>query len=201
MFVQIIDGTVRDPGALRARWEAWRSECAPGAVGWQRGVGGVTPDGRGVLVAWFSSAEEARRNAKRPEQDAWWRGTASVFEGEPRFSETEDLATTHGALTSEARFVQLMRAGVADRAAFERLEGEAGDLFVQWRPDLLSAQRAWLPTGQVVAIDFFTSEEEARTGEQSPPPAGLGELFGQWQGQLSDTEWFDLPDPWHAERP
>lgn len=196
MSVQIIDGKVTNPTALRARWDTWVSECAPGAVGLERGVGGVTPDGRGVLMAWFASPREAERNAGRPEQDAWWRGTEKVFDGPARFTESGDVTTTHGAPTPEARFVQLMRAKVTSRAELERIEEEAGDLFAQWRPDLLGAQRAWLPGGEVVAIDFFTSLEEARVGEQSAPPPGLGELFGQWQAQLADVQWFDLPDPW-----
>ena len=53
MFVQVIQGNVSDAAAVRARFERWRAELAPGADGWLGSTAGVTDDGRLVVVARF----------------------------------------------------------------------------------------------------------------------------------------------------
>lgn len=197
MYAQVISGKVADPDGLRRGWDRWLAELAPGAEGWVDATGGVTSDGRFAICARFDDAGAARRNSERPEQDAWWRETSSCLDGEPVFEEGEDLVV-HDPPDPSARFVQVMRAACSDRARMEGIEEEIADDFRAWRPDLLGAMRLWLPSGRVTAVDWFTSEEEARKGEQSEPPQKLQELFPQWMSLLSDQEWFDLVDPWHA---
>jgi hypothetical protein len=198
VFIQVITGHMSDAGAFRRRWDQWDAELRPGAPGFLGGVGGVTPDGRGVLVARFSDEASARRNSDRPEQDAWWRETAACFAGDARFSESADVAVVHGEPTNASLFVQVMRAHCADRLRFEEVEAEIGPHFLAHRPDSLCALRLWYPDDLVTAVDWFTSVRDARAGEQKEPPAALAEGFGRWMALLSDHEWFDLPDPWHS---
>src|SRR5205085_7190716 len=115
---------------------------------------------------------------------------------DPVVLETADVTLHGGQGWETARFVQLMRAQVRDRRRFEAIEDEITPQFMQLRPDMLAAYRAWLPDGSVAAIDYFTFEGEARAGEQKQMPDVLGEGFKEWMSLLDDVEWFDLPDPW-----
>ena len=74
------------------------------------------------IRARFDSAEDARRNSERPEQDAWWRATAALFDGPVSFHESEEVQVkTHGDVGG-ARFVQIMEGHVTDRERAKRLE-------------------------------------------------------------------------------
>ena len=64
MFVQVIQGSVRDPAEVRAAMEQWMQDLAPGATGWLGSTAGVTEDGRLVAVARFDSEEAARQNVR-----------------------------------------------------------------------------------------------------------------------------------------
>ncbi len=69
MFVQVIQGQVSDSEQVRAAFDRWVRDLAPGAAGWLGSTAGVTEDGRFVALVRFASEEEARRNSDRPEQD------------------------------------------------------------------------------------------------------------------------------------
>lgn len=197
MFIQVITGQVKEAAGIRKRWDAWIDECKPGAIGWRSAHGGVTPDGRAVFVAIFDDAGSAGRNGERPEQSGWWAQTEPLLDG-PRFWESDDVSVTHGGPTSDAGFVQVMRARCADRDALERTEDEIGPEFAAMRPDMLGAVRLWHPDGWVTAVDFFSSHEEARAGEAKEPSESLKEGFGRWMSLLSEHEWFDVPEAWHV---
>ncbi len=98
----------------------------------------------------------------------------------------------------DAGFVQMMLARVADRTTLARIEEDLDDAFRRWRPDALGGYRVWLPDGRMLAVDYFSSEAEARAGEQSEPPPDVAESFPKWMAQMAEQEWFDLPSPWIA---
>jgi hypothetical protein len=198
MFVQVILGRVGDAERLRERWEAWAEQLAPSADGWMGSTAGITGDGDFVLVVRFDSEAAARRNSARTEQGVWWQETVSALDGDAEFHDSADVAVAIGAPSDEAGFVQVMRARVADRARFGEIEERVGEPFHRARPDLLGALRAWHADGTLTAVDWFSSVAEARAGEGQDMPAQLQALFDQWQEQLADTRWLDLPDPWHA---
>lgn len=184
MFVQMVLGRVADAADVRRQWDRWATDLAPGTAGFVGATGGVTTDGRAVLVARFESEHAAR--------------VTGALADVPELLETADVTLHGGRGWESARFVQVMRARVRDRRRFEAIEGELTPQFMQLRPDLLAAYRAWLPDGCVAAIDYFTSEAEARAGEQKEMPDVLGERFREWMSLLDDVEWFDLADPWTA---
>lgn len=196
MFVQLIFGDLADVDGLRRQLETWERELAPGATGWLGATAGVSTQGPFCNVVRFDSEASARANSDRPEQGEWWKATESLFSGPVTFVDSSDVRTLDEGGSDDAGFVQLMRARCPDRTRFEQVEGEASDLFQQWRPDFIGSLRVWEPDGMVTAVDYFTSEEEARAGEASEPPPGLGEKFGEWQSLLSDVTWYDLSDPW-----
>jgi hypothetical protein len=198
MFVQVILGRVGDAEGLRERWEAWAEQLGPSAEGWMGSTAGITEGGDFVLVVRFESEAAARRNSARTEQDAWWQETVSALDGEAEFHDSADVTVAIGAPSDEAGFVQVMRAHVGDRARFVEIEERLAEPFHRARPDLLGALRAWNADGTLTGVDWFSSVAEARAGERQDMSEQLQALFGQWQEQLAETRWFDLPDPWHA---
>jgi hypothetical protein len=195
VYAQLIRATVDDGSAVEDQFRRWEHELAPAASGWRDATGGITDDGRLVAVARFDSEDAARRNASRPEQDAWWSRTAELLR-DPTFEETTDVRDLWGGPTTDAQFVQMMLAVVADRDVLEEIEDGLDEASREWRPDALGGYRVWLPDGRMLAVDYFTSESEARAGEQSTPPPGVAEAFPRWTAQLSEVEWFDLRRPW-----
>ena len=117
MFVQVITGRTSDAGGLRAALDRWMEDLAPGAVGWLGSTGGVTEDGRVIMVARFESEDAARRNSARPEQDRWWADTARLFEGEPTFQDSTDVVVDLQGDPDQATFVQVMRGRTSDPRA------------------------------------------------------------------------------------
>jgi hypothetical protein len=199
VFVQVVLGRAADAAAVRRQWDRWATDLAPRAAGFVGATAGVTTDRRVVLVTRFESEHAAQVNAERPEQNNWWAETVTdALADPPEVLETTDVTLHGGQGWEAARFVQVMRAQVRDRRRFEAIEDEITPQFMQLRPDLLAAYRAWFPDGSVAAIDYFTSEAEARAGEQKEMPDVLGERFREWMSLLDDVEWFDLADPWTA---
>ena len=163
---------------------------AAGAAGFAGATGGVTADHRAVLVTRFESEHAARGHGAQ--------AVVGALAEPPEVLETADVTLHGGQGWETARFVQLMRARVRDRRRFEAIEDEIAPQFMQFRPDALAAYRAWFPGGNVIAIDYFTSEEQARAGERKQMPDHLAHRFGEWMSLLDDVEWFDLTDPWIA---
>lgn len=195
MFVQVIQGKVGDAAGLERQWHRWMEDISPGAVGVLGSTGGITTKGIFVFAARFENETEARKNQGRPEQDAWWAETEKTFDGPVTFFESSDV-TVHDPGRDDAGFVQMMRAKVSDRARLEQLEAEMSDRLMAIRPDIIGGYRVWLPDGRVHVVDYFTSEAEARAGETMDYPDDVKATFQEWMGLLSDTEWFDINEPW-----
>ena len=195
MFVQIIQGTAQDRDGLRRQWESWQSGLRGGAAGYLGSAAGITSSGDFVAAVRFDSEEAARRNSDRPEQSEWWEKTAATLQ-DIHFDESSDVTVLSATRSDDPGFVQMMRAKVKDRRRFEEIEDEIGALFMEHRPDAILGYRVWLAGGVVHVVDYFTSEAEARAGEQKEMPEELRASFGEWMGLLEDTTWYDLPEPW-----
>src|SRR3954467_4776094 len=96
MFVQVIEGKLKDPDLLQRQLERWRKEIKPGAKGYLGSTSGVTGDGASIAVVRFESEANARANSERPEQGAWWNETSKAFDGEPNFTESSDTELLFG---------------------------------------------------------------------------------------------------------
>jgi hypothetical protein len=193
MFVQVIKGHTSDPTGLRQQMEIWRRDLKPGAVGFEGSTGGIADDGTVILLARFTDAEAAQRNADRPEQGAWWEQTVKYFDGEPTFRESSDTTLLFGGGSNDAGFVQVMEGSVADRAKAEAFETpEMLEQLRTARPDLLGGQRVWFDDGTYVEAAYFTSEADARRGEKAgeftAPQQEYIDLFGE-------PAFIDLRDP------
>ncbi len=186
MFVQVIKGKTSQGEQLLQRGAVWADTVRPGATGFLGSTMGLAEDGTFLVLARFADEGAARANSDRPEQGAWWEGTASLFDGEPTFRESSDVATLFDGGSDQAGFVQVMEGVVPDRVKAEELE--TPELLAELRtarPDLLGSVRAWLPGNAYVEVAYFTSEADARTGEAAPEfssaAADYSALFGEME--------------------
>ena len=194
MFVQIIEGTTKNPDALIAAGDAWQEEVRPKAIGFLGVTAGVTADGKAFTLARFEDEAAARANSERPEQGAWFeKHLATAYDSPPTFTESSDITEFMGGGSNDAGFVQVMKSTGVDRAEVERLdkvfEGFAGE-----RADMLGGLRAWTGRDTCVEVMYFTSEADARKGEAAEMPDELKEAMGDFQG-MGQTEYLDLVDP------
>lgn len=193
MFIQIIQGKLRDAELWRQQEQRWQTDVKPGAIGYLGSTHGISDDGYAVTLARFESEDSAKANSGRPEQAAWWQQTAPAFDGEPRFLNCRDVDLIFDGGSDQAGFVQVMAGRAVDpakmRAAGKAMEEEVS----QARPDVLGGFVAWHGDRDFTQVIYFTSEEDARKGEatmqEEPDSASWGQLL---DGPLS---FLDIRDP------
>ena len=199
MFVQIIQGKVDDASGIRAALDRWVSDLAEGATGWLGSTAGVTDDGTCLITARFESEELARQNSNRPEQGQWWSETSQLFRGEVSFTESTEVDVDLMGDPDQAGFVQVIRQRVTDPSRVRELMRTDVEEFRDFRPDLLGTLTAVHDGGVMTTVAYFTSEEEARAGEQQEPPAEMMAAMQEMQElSVGEPEYFDLRSPWLA---
>ncbi len=197
MFVQVIQGQVSDPAQAHAALDRWVQELAPGASGWLGSTGGVTEDGRFLAVARFESEEAARANSDRPEQDRWWSETAKLFDGEATFRESTDVTIDTPGDPDQAGFVQVMQGRGTDPDRARELMEQDSTAWAEFRPDVLGSLALNHDGGAYTMVLYFTSEDEAREGEQKQPPPELQAQMDEMNTlSIGEPEFFDLKQPW-----
>lgn len=196
MFVQVIEGRVKDRDGLRRQMDRWMTELRPGAEGFLGATGGVADDGHGVSLVRFESAEAARANSERPEQGQWWSETEQCYEGDVTFTDSDDVETWLGGGSDDAGFVQVMKSGGLDRGRLGEFDRLFEEHVTSFRPDIMGGIRVWIGPDSVVEANYFTGEAEAREGEQKEPPAEIADAMSDFQELMADTEFIDLTDPW-----
>ena len=189
MFAQVFQGRTSDADALTTAMDRWRQDLLPGAEGFLGSTQGVADDGRVVIVARFESAEAADRNGQRPEQGRWWEETSRLFEGDVTFRDSEDVTADLVGDPARAGFVQVMQGQVTDPARVKELMAEMpADAMAEFRPDLLGSLMIGHEEGRWTQVLYFTSEAEAREGEQKPPPP-------EWQTTMDEMGRLSVREP------
>ena len=194
MFVQIIEGRTNDADGVKRQGDRWQTEVGPGAAGFLGVTSGVTADGRAITIARFESEELARANSDRTEQSAWWAEMEKYYDGDVSFTESTDVQELLGGGSNDAHFVQIMKSTGVDRARMARLD-EQFEKFAGLRPDLIGSFRVWTGTDRCIEANYFTSEADARSGEQQELPAEVQALMSEFQDLMQNTEFLDLTDP------
>jgi hypothetical protein len=197
VFVQVIQGQVSDAGKVRAAFDRWVQELAPGAIGWLGSTAGVTEDGRFIALARFESEEAARRNSDRPEQDQWWTETAKLFSGEATFKDSSDVTVDVTGDPDDAGFVQVIQGRGSDPDRARELMGQDSSEWAAFRPDILGSVGVGHEGGAYTMAIYFTSEEAAREGERKEPPPELKAQMDEMAAlSVGEPEFFDLKQPW-----
>lgn len=196
MFAQVITGTLKDRSLFEEREAIWRSELRPTASGFLGSTSGVTSDGTFVLVARFESEASARLNSERPEQVAWFEGTAKAFDGTPSFRDSSDVQLVLGGGSDVAGFVQVIDGRTSNEAELRKVLESAESELKTMRPDLLGVVVVWHGDGAFTEVVYFASLDEARRNEASmsddPTAQRLTELL---DGPMT---FYDLTEPTFA---
>src|SRR5664279_6444667 len=124
VFAQIIRGKVSDPNAVRPVVDRWMTELGPTAKGWLGSTSGITDDNEVFVLVRFETEEAARANSERPEQGAWWAEMEKLFDGEPRFQDSNDVQVDTSGDPDAAGFVQVMTGQVTDPDRAKQLMAE-----------------------------------------------------------------------------
>lgn len=197
MFVQVIQGQVSDPEQIRAAFDQWVRDLAPGATGWLGSTAGVTEDGRFIALARFESEEAARRNSDRPEQDRWWAETARLFTSEPTFKDSTDVIPDIVGDPDTAGFVQVIQGQGTDPDRARELMSQDSAEWAAFRPDIIGSIAAAHDAGAYTMAIYFTSEADAREGERKEPPPELKAQMDEMDALSTGVpEFYDLKQPW-----
>ena len=201
MFIQVIHGKVGDADGLRDAVERWRDKVAPGASGWLGSTGGATADGTAIAVVRFESAQAARRNSERPEQQRWWNEASRCFDGDVAFHDCERVLTFLDGGSDSAGFVQIILGRTSDVDRMRQLMEQSSDALRALRPDVIGGTVALHGDGGFTQTVYFTSEAAAREGERKERPPELKTLDQQVSALLGHATFYDLPRPWlHSPR-
>jgi hypothetical protein len=196
MFVQIMEGRARDAEGVKRLGDRWEAELRPGATGFLGSTGGITADGRFIVLARFESEAAARANSDLPGQGEWFAEFEQQVDGPVSFTESSDVDLFLAGGSDDAGFVQVMKVTGADRSVVERLDKMFEQVAATARPDLLGGTRVWTSPTDYVEFAYFSSEEEARKGESAEPPEELRAAMAEFEDLMSRTEFLDLSDPW-----
>lgn len=190
MFAQVLRGRASNKAAILLELDRWLEELSPGAEGWLGSTGGVTDDGRFIACFRFESQEAAQSNSDRSEQTLWW-NRFSKYLDTPRFWDCTVVEVYKNGGSDRAGFVQVIMGRVLDPNRFrEEARGMAGP----GRDDVIGSVAAW-DGSRFTEVVYFTSEQEARTGERSPEQhVALEKVWPLTQ----DLDYFDLRSPWMA---
>jgi len=194
MFVQIIQGKVKDADLLARQSERWVAEIKPGVKGYLGSTTGVTPDGRAITIARFESADAAATNSDNALQTAWWNETSKAYDGEPTFIDCTDVDTMFGGGSNDAGFVQVIQGRATDQAAMRKEMGSMETSLRSARPDILGMTIAWHgDSGDFTQVVYFRSEAETRKAETATEN---DEMRQRYQGMFAGPpSFYDLRTP------
>jgi hypothetical protein len=201
VFVQVIQGRTSDAGQLRARMDQWVRDLSAGAIGWLGSTAGVSADGTGIALARFESADAARRNSERPEQDQWWAETTKLFDGDVSFHDCSQVHLFGRGGSDDAGFVQIMQGRYTDPAKAVELLQRSEQPLRELRSDVIGGALCLHGDGGFTQAVYFTSESEARVGERKQPPPEAQAWLDEGAAITTDLTFYDLTDPWlHSPR-
>jgi hypothetical protein len=157
----------------------------------------VTEDGRFVALARFESDDAARRNSDRPEQHQWWMETSKLFSGDVRFQDSSDVMADVVADPNTAGFVQVMQGRGTDPERARELMAQDPEEWAAFRPDVVGSVAVGHEGGAYTMAMYFTSEADARLGEQKePPPVLKAQMEEMGKLSIGEPEFLDLRQPW-----
>jgi antibiotic biosynthesis monooxygenase (ABM) superfamily enzyme len=200
MFMQIIQGKVKDADAVRATMDRWLTDVQPGAKGWLGGTYGVSDDNQLIACVRFDSHASATENSNRPEQSAWWQEMEQLLDGPVDFHDCDDVRLFLQGGSDQAGFVQVIQSRVRpeNRARLLELAQQEDAELSKYRPDVIGGTIAIDADGVVTETVAFTSESDARMGEKQEIPREITQQLEEQMSLVEDVKYIDLHHPWFA---
>ena len=198
MFIQVIQGKCKDAARLHERMDEWRDVLEPGAEGFLGGTYGIDDDGEFIGVVRFSSREAAEGNSNRPEQGTWWAETEKCFDGPVTFHDCDDVQLMLDGGSDNAGFVQVIQGRISDPDKFRMMMNMPMDMLHRERPEIIGGTVAVDKDGWFTQTMAFTTEADARAGEQREMPREMMDQMAEMNMAMSDVEYHDLHQPWFA---
>ncbi len=195
MFVWVLEGNVKDPKEVGRQVGRWTTEFGATTAGYLGTTGGVTDDHRCLLFVRWASEEAGNELLMRPEHLAWYEEFQKSFDGEIDFFETGDVTSHLAGGSDAAGFVQAMKASGVDRTRVEAADRQFETIASEMRPDLIGGLRVWAAPDRFVELNYFSSEQDARLGEQQAPPPEMMEGFEDFMAMMGDAEFLDFTEP------
>ena len=192
MFIQMIQGPCTRQDEAHQLLDEWRRDLAPGATGWLGGTYGFTDDDQLIAVVRFESREAAMANSDRPEQGEWAAKMDAVMDGPMEFHDCDDVTLMMDGGSDEAGFVQIIRGRVDDPSRLKAMVADT-TMVHEARPEILGGTLAIEADGSFIDTIAFTSEAEARKGEQIEPPA---DVRRELDYAMKGATYYDLHHPW-----
>lgn len=180
MFIQVVQGKVKDADQLRRELRRWRYELKPGAKGYLGTTSGVTPDGRAIALFRFESEKDARANSALAAQGKWWKEAAKAFDGKVVVHNCKEVDTVIGGGSNWAGFVQVIQGRTKKQAEMRRRMSEMQGQLRTARPDILGAVVAWHGDGGFTQAVYFTSAQAAHAAEAAAENDEMGKEFGDF---------------------
>ncbi len=197
MFAQIIRGKVFDPSAVRPVVDRWMTDLGPTATGWLGSTGGITAGNEVFVLVRFESAEAAAANSDRPEQGEWWAEMAKLFDGEPTFQDSSDVTVEKSGDPDTAGFVQVMTGQTSDPERARQLMSQDQFDMRSQRPDILGSVTVGHDEGKWTMVLYFTSEDDARRGEQKEMPPEAQKMMEEMMSlSVGAPGYLDITEPW-----
>jgi hypothetical protein len=196
VFIQVIQGRAANPSGIRKELNRWQRQLAVDADGWLGSTAGTTEDGWSVVVVYFASEQQARRNSNRPEQRAWWR-QASRHLGEIAFHDAAKVHLYRDGRSDLAGYVEIIQGHTDNLERMASLGGDQEEVLAREAPHILGvtvAEHADRP-GDFTQIVYFTSEQDAQSFEPEPPTEADEPAQEERRSLLTNLRSFDLHHP------
>lgn len=195
MFIQVIQGNVKDEQGLRDAMDRWNRDLMPGADGYLGTTAGVTDDDTFIAVARFESKDAAMRNSERPEQGKWWAETEASFDGPASFIDSDDVTEWMDGGSDDAGFVQVMIGHSPDVQRLRASGDEHTDRLREGRPEIIGGTFAVFDGDGYVQTVYFRSEAKAREMEGTEPPEDVRAMIEERMRLMGEVTYLDLHNP------
>lgn len=193
MFIQVVQGKVRDAEHWRRELRRWRTELKPRATGYLGTTAGVTPDGRAIALFRFESEQHALTNSTQPAQQSWWNQAVKAFDGKVTIHNCKDVDLAIGGGSNWAGFVQVVQGRAKDQEVMRRRVREMEGQLRAARPDIMGVVIAWHGDGGFTQPVYFTSSYAARQREAA---TANDEMDRQYMALMEGPPtFFDLMPP------
>jgi hypothetical protein len=195
MFIQVLQGKVRDEAGVRRCLDRWERDLMPGARGYLGTTAGFSDGDRFVALARFQDERAARDNSNRPEQGEWWDELTSYFDGDVSVLDCTHVEQWMQGGSDQAGFVQIMEGHSPDVRRMNELMQQHSERIHQQRPEIIGALMADDGGQNYVEAVYFTSEAEAREHEKMDMPEDMRAMFEEEMSLMGEVTYLDLHQP------